>query len=169
MLTSTSLKEKGTSPAPGLGECSKRGPLLSLVMPLLSLPMCGRVQVGGTVLNLPTSPPGLTLAGGHRIPEAPLAISLTADDPLAGVVVAGVTDEHQLGLELVLCLKDEPPSAMFHADAADIGTGHSWGDKKQRGGVIDSLIMEDTGESPELGTGALLCGNKNLRLSGRFV
>lgn len=77
------------------------------------------------------------MAGGHRVPEAPFAIGLTADDPLASVVVARITDEHQLGLELVLCLKDEPPSAMFNADAADIGTGHSWGDKEQRGGLIN--------------------------------
>lgn len=73
------------------------------------------------------------MAGGHRVAEAPLAIGLTADDPLASVVVARVTDEHQLGLELVLRLKDEPPSAVFHTDAADVGTGHSWGGKTQRG------------------------------------
>lgn len=74
------------------------------------------------------------MAGGHGVLEAPFAIGLTADDPLPSVVVARVADEHQLGLELVLRLKDEPPSAMLHADAADIGTGHSWADKE------DSLI-----------------------------
>lgn len=99
--------------------------------------MDGIVQVGGTGPTCPPSRPGLTLAGGHRVPKAPFAIGLTADDPLASVVVARVTDEHQLGLELVLCLKDEPPSAMFHADAADIRTGHSWGDKGQGGRLIN--------------------------------
>lgn len=85
----------------------------------------------------PPSRPGLTLAGGHGVPEAPFAIGLTADDPLPSVVVARVADEHQLGLELVLRLKDEPPSAVFHPDAADIGTGHSWVDKKWQGGFIN--------------------------------
>lgn len=74
---------------------------------------------------------GLTLAGGHRLSQAPSPVGLAADDPLASVVVARVTDEHQLGLELVLGLKDEPPPAMLHADAADIGAGHSWGDTEQ--------------------------------------
>lgn len=77
------------------------------------------------------------MAGGQRVPEAPFAIGLTADDPLAGVVVARVADEHQLGLELVLRLKDEPPSAMLHTDVGDIGTGHSWVDKEWRGGLIN--------------------------------
>lgn len=74
---------------------------------------------------------GDDLAGGRRVPETPFAIGLTADDPLASIVVARVTDEHQLGLELILCLKDKPPSAMLHADATDIRTGHRdtlWGD-----------------------------------------
>jgi hypothetical protein len=76
------------------------------------------------------------LTGGHSVPKAPSAIGLTADDPLAGVVVPRVTDEHQLGLELVLGLKDEPPSAMLHTDAADIGTGHSLGNTAKGGGLI---------------------------------
>lgn len=46
---------------------------------------------------------------------------------MARVVVARVTDEHQLGLELILGLKDEPPPAVLHTDAADIRTSHSWG------------------------------------------
>lgn len=75
--------------------------------------------------------PRLTLAGGHRLPQAPSTVGLAADDPLACVVVARVTDEHQLGLELILGLKDEPPPAMLHTDAADIRTGHSWGNKGQ--------------------------------------
>lgn len=75
--------------------------------------------------------PRLTLAGGHRLPQAPSTVGLAADDPLACVVVARVTDEHQLGLELILGLKDEPPPAVLHTDAADIGTGHSWGNKGQ--------------------------------------
>lgn len=87
----------------------------------------------------PPSPPGLTLAGGHRVPEAPFAIGLTADDPLSSVVVARVADEHQLGLELVLRLKDEPPPAVFHTDAADIGTAHSWADKERWRGLINEL------------------------------
>lgn len=73
----------------------------------------------------------LTLTGRHRLSQAPSAVGLAADDPLASVVVAGVTDEHQLGLELVLGLIDEPPPAVFHTDAADVGTGHSWGNKEQ--------------------------------------
>lgn len=73
----------------------------------------------------------LTLTGRHRLSQAPSAIGLTADDPLASVVVAGVTDEHQLGLELILGLIDEPPPAVFHTDAADIGAGHRWGNKEQ--------------------------------------
>lgn len=84
----------------------------------------------------PPFPPGLTLAGGHRVVKAPFAIGLAVDDPLAGVVVARVADEHQLGLELVLCLEDEPPSTMFHTNAADVRTGHSWGGTKQKGGFI---------------------------------
>ena len=68
----------------------------------------------------PPFPPGLTLAGGHRVVKAPFAIGLAVDDPLASVVVARVTDEHQLGLELVLRLKDEPPSTVFHTDGADV-------------------------------------------------
>ena len=80
--------------------------------------------------------PGLTLAGGHRVVKAPFAIGLAVDDPLAGVVVARVTDEHQLGLELVLRLEDEPPSTVFHTDAADVRTGHSWGGTKQKGRFI---------------------------------
>lgn len=99
----------------------------------------------------PPSAPTLTLAGGHRVPKTPFATGLTADDSLASVVVARVTDEHQLGLELVLCFKDEPPSAMLHTDAADIGASHSWTDEEQKGG----LIMEVTDRSPELGTGRL--------------
>lgn len=79
----------------------------------------------------PVRPQALTLTGRHRLSQAPSAIGLAADDPLASVVVAGVTDEHQLGLELVLGLIDEPPPAVFHTDAADIGTGHSWGNKAQ--------------------------------------
>lgn len=73
------------------------------------------------------------MAGGHRFSQAPSTVGLAADDPLASVVVAGVTDEHQLGLKLVLGLKDEPPPAMLHTDAADIRTGHSWRNKKQGG------------------------------------
>ena len=82
---------------------------------------------------------GLTLAGGHRVVEAPSAIGLTVDDPLASVVVARVTDENQLGLELVLRLEDEPPPAVFHADAADVRTCHSWGGTERRGGFTHSL------------------------------
>lgn len=70
---------------------------------------------------------------------------------MAGVVVARVTDEHQLGLELVLRLEDEPPSTVFHTDAADVRTGHSWGGTTER--KIHSLIVDDTGKSPALGTG----------------
>lgn len=77
------------------------------------------------------------MAGGQRVAEAPFAIGLAADDPLTSVVVARVTDEHQLGLELVLRLEDEPPSAVVHTHAADIRAGHSWGGKKQRGGFIN--------------------------------
>lgn len=67
------------------------------------------------------------MAGGHRLSQAPPPVGLAADDPLARVVVARVTDEHQLGLELILGLKDEPPPAVLHTDAADIRTSHSWG------------------------------------------
>lgn len=89
----------------------------------------------------PAHPPGLTLAGGHRVPQAPFAVGLTADDPLASVVVTRVTDEHQLGLELVLRLKDEPPPAVFHTDAANIRAGHSWGDGAAR--RLSQLILGD--------------------------
>lgn len=89
--------------------------------------------------KLPPLSSGLTLAGGHRVVEAPSAIGLTVDDPLASVVVARVTDENQLGLELVLRLEDEPPPAVFHADAADVRTCHSWGGTERRGGFTHSL------------------------------
>lgn len=83
--------------------------------------------------------PGLTLAGGHGLSQTPSTVGLAADDPLAGVVVARVTDEHQLGLELILRLKDEPPAAVFHTDAADVRTGHSWGNKEQEAELANGV------------------------------
>lgn len=93
------------------------------------------------------------------------------DDPLAGVVVARVTDEHQLGLELVLRLEDEPPSTVFHTDAADVRTGHSWGGYEAKGRFI-SLIVDDTGKSPALGTGdhnAVMMTLRTFRPQARVV
>lgn len=67
----------------------------------------------------------LTFAGWHGLADAPLPIGLAPDDPLSCVVVARVTDEHQLGVVVVLDLIGQPPPAVLHSNAADIGAGDS--------------------------------------------
>lgn len=67
----------------------------------------------------------LTFAGWHWLADAPLPIGLAPDDPLSCVVVARVTDEHQLGVVVVLDLIGQPPPAVLHSNAADIGAGDS--------------------------------------------
>lgn len=67
----------------------------------------------------------LTFTGGHGLADAPRAVGLAPDDPLARVVVAGVADEHELGVVVVLDLVGQPPPAVLNRDAVDIGTGDS--------------------------------------------
>lgn len=68
----------------------------------------------------------LTFAGWHGLADAPLPVGLAPDDALPCVVVARVTDEHQLGVVVVLDLVGQAPPAVLHSNAADIGTGDSW-------------------------------------------
>lgn len=63
----------------------------------------------------------LTFTGWHRIPYAPRPIGLALDDTLARVVVSRVADQHELGVVLVLDLISQPPPAVLHCDAIDIG------------------------------------------------
>ena len=67
----------------------------------------------------------LTFTGRHRVAYAPPPVGLAPDDPLARVVVPRVADEHQLGVVVVLDLVGQPPPAVLHRNAVDIGTGDS--------------------------------------------
>lgn len=67
----------------------------------------------------------LTFTGRHRFSYAPLPVGLAPDDPLACVVVARVTDEHELGVVVVLDLVGQPPPTVLNCDAVDVGTGDS--------------------------------------------
>lgn len=81
----------------------------------------------------PRGVPALTFTGGHGLPDAPGAVGLAADDPLARVVVARVADEHQLGVVVVLHLVGEAPAAVLHRDAAHVGARHSWQGTEKNG------------------------------------
>lgn len=67
----------------------------------------------------------LTFTGRHWFSYAPLPVGLAPDDPLACVVVAWVTDEHELGVVVVLDLVGQPPPTVLNCDAVDVGTGDS--------------------------------------------
>lgn len=86
---------------------------------------CATSRASGLSLAQLLSFTALTFTGRHRFAYAPLPVGLAPDDPLACVVVARVTDEHELGVVVVLDLVGQPPPTVLNCDAVDVGTGDS--------------------------------------------